>query len=105
MSQSSITILPAEKQLDDQNWPSFKNTLISLARGRGLEGYLTGAIQRSVAPTWNGHPTPANSIFPSTEEWDLCDGLVSALLYQNIKDPEAHGLEVNGTAHLMWVTL
>ncbi|KAJ7640550.1 hypothetical protein B0H17DRAFT_1216601 [Mycena rosella] len=42
---------------------------------------------------------------PSTEEWDLRDGHMGAMLYQNIKDPKAHGLDVTDMAHQMWVTL
>ncbi|KAJ6577263.1 hypothetical protein B0H19DRAFT_1061923 [Mycena capillaripes] len=103
--ESPITILPAEKQLDNQNYPVFKDALVSLVRGRGYHGYLTGAILRPAAPTFSGHPSAPNSLLPSTEEWDLRDGHAGALIYQNVKDPKAHSLSATDTAHEMWIAL
>ncbi|KAJ7668019.1 hypothetical protein B0H17DRAFT_1210173 [Mycena rosella] len=99
-----ITILPADKQLDE-NWSDFKDTLVSLVHGRGLEVYLNGTTICPSPPTFNGHPTPANSLMASTNEWDLRDGLMGSILYQNVKDPKAHGLLSNDMAHQMWVAL
>jgi hypothetical protein len=35
----------------------------------------------------------------------MCDGQISATIYQNIKDPKAHSLEPTDTARAMWVLL
>jgi hypothetical protein len=126
MSNSTITILSAEKQFDGQNWASFQDIMISLARGKGYEGYLNGNIPRPTAAAppgpsaagfatsiYNpsistaGGPTAslANSSTPSQAEWDLRDGQMGAMVYQNVKDPKAHGLSPTDTSREMWVAL
>ncbi|KAJ7021894.1 hypothetical protein C8F04DRAFT_972140, partial [Mycena alexandri] len=126
MSNSTITILPAEKQFDGQNWASFHDVMISLARGKGYEGYLNGNIPRPTAAATSassaagfatsiynlsistaGGPTAllANASTPSQAEWDLRDGQMGAMVYQNVKDPKAHGLSPTATSHEMWVAL
>jgi hypothetical protein len=53
MSNSSgITILAAEKQLDGQNWASFKDVMISLACGKGYKGYLNVMRVVEALPRW-----------------------------------------------------
>ncbi|KAJ6584732.1 hypothetical protein B0H19DRAFT_1249672 [Mycena capillaripes] len=74
-SSNAITLLPMEKQLNDQNWPVFKDDFISVARGRGYEGY------------------------------DLRDANIGATLFQSVKDPKAHGLSATDMAHQMWIVL
>ncbi|KAJ7606008.1 hypothetical protein FB45DRAFT_1041738 [Roridomyces roridus] len=54
MSTGHIQILPAEKQLGDDNWGSWKEIVISLLRGKGVDGYPLGKIRRPGAPV---HPT------------------------------------------------
>ncbi|KAJ7139068.1 hypothetical protein C8R44DRAFT_605716, partial [Mycena epipterygia] len=126
MSNSTITILPDEKQFSGQNWPAFQDIMISLARGKGYGGYLDGSIAR---PTFTvpiaqyatgfatsiynpsistaGGPTMslANASTPSQAEWDLRDGQMGAMIYQNVKDPKAHGLSPTNTSREMWDTL
>ncbi|KAJ7132493.1 hypothetical protein C8R44DRAFT_558679, partial [Mycena epipterygia] len=109
-SNTSIPILAAEKQLDEANWGSWKDTMTSLLRGRGLDGYPLGTILRSAAATFPGlypsaHATPLNSRNPSTEEWDLRDATAGAILYQNIVDPKAHGIGATDTSRQMWIAL
>jgi hypothetical protein len=105
MSSNAITIFPDEKKLGDDNWVSFKDMILSLARGRGYEGYLLGSIPRTMAATFAGHSTLANSVVPSTEEWDLRSGQMAALIYLNVKDPKAHGLSASDTPFDMWIAL
>ncbi|KAJ7605606.1 hypothetical protein DFH06DRAFT_1348576 [Mycena polygramma] len=100
----NVTILPEDKQLVDVNWPDFKETIFSLARGRGVDGYLE-TILRPSAPTFNGHPTPINSTTPSTEEFDLRDGWLASAIFQNTKDPKAHGISASDSARDMWIAL
>ncbi|KAJ6485498.1 hypothetical protein DFH09DRAFT_1339776 [Mycena vulgaris] len=108
-SLMSVPILPAEKQLDDANWGSFKDTIVSLLRGRGLDGYPLGTILRSSAQTYPGlyviPTTAANSRTPSQDEWDLRDANAGAIIYQNVVDPIAHGLVPTETSRQMWILL
>jgi hypothetical protein len=104
MSTSSIPIFAAEKQLADANWSSWEERIISSLRGRGLYGYPSGSILRPQHPM-SLHATSANSTSPSTEEWDLRDAMASAIIYQNIVDPRAHGLSASETSREMWLKL
>jgi hypothetical protein len=104
-SVPSILILPESRQLDD-NWPDWKDVVFNLVRGRGYQGYLDGTVVRPTATAVvAAGATPVNSVFPSPEEFDLRDGYVSVLLYQNIKDPKAHGLNPADSARTMWAAL
>ncbi|KAJ7191835.1 hypothetical protein GGX14DRAFT_578570 [Mycena pura] len=69
-NESSIPILTSDKQLSDANWLSlaWDDAIISILRGRGLEGYLTGTVVQQPNATFAGHP-------PSAEEWRLRDGI------------------------------
>ncbi|CAK5276895.1 unnamed protein product [Mycena citricolor] len=101
-------ILPDDQKLstDGSNWSNFKDGMFNMARGRGLEGYLTGAIAvpASFVPTSLGY-TLLNSSFPSPDEWALRDGWVATMLYQNVKDPRSHDISGSDTAHQMWTSL
>ncbi|KAJ7484309.1 hypothetical protein FB451DRAFT_1169381 [Mycena latifolia] len=99
-----ITILASDKQLAEQNWPSWHDSLISLVRGKGLSRYTDGMI---TCPTGvsqlglPGHGTAVNSRNPTVEEWELHDGVASATIYQNIMDPQAHGIKATITSFEM----
>jgi hypothetical protein len=101
---TSIPTFPVDKQLTDTNWGSWMDSVISAVRGRGLWGNVAGDILRTEAP-YSGHPSLANSTTPLTEEWDLRDAIAAAIIYGNIVDPRAHGIEVNDTSRGMWVKL
>ncbi|KAJ7198158.1 hypothetical protein GGX14DRAFT_573717 [Mycena pura] len=74
-----------------------------LFRGRGVNGYPTGAIPRPTQPALApAGPTPVNSLLPSAEEWDLRDAQAGALIYQNIMLPGLHGLLPTDTSKEMW---
>jgi hypothetical protein len=96
--------------------------MISLARGKGFGGYLDGSIPRPelAAPpaqyatgyatsiynpsiSTAGSPTTsmANALTPSQAEWDLHDGQMGAMIYQNVKDPKAHGISPTDTSREM----
>ncbi|KAJ7708704.1 hypothetical protein B0H17DRAFT_1191208 [Mycena rosella] len=105
MLSTGITILSNEKQLSDSNWVSFKDTILSLARGQGYESYLVRTTLRTVAATFAGHATPVNSSTPSTEEWDLRSGQMGSIIYLDVKDPKAHSLSASNTPYEMWVAL
>ncbi|KAJ6565931.1 hypothetical protein DFH09DRAFT_1157298, partial [Mycena vulgaris] len=106
MSTPAITILPDDKQLGQgENWSVFSRNVVSLARGRGLMDYLTGNVVRPTAFVAGQHATPNTSRFPSAEEFDMRDGYISALIYQNVKEPEAHGLNPADSAYSMWAAL
>jgi len=76
---------------------------LSLLRGRGIDGYVDGSISRPQAPTFANHPSLPNSTMPSTEEFDLRNGLASAVLYQSMEDPIAHGIMASDSARTIWV--
>ncbi|CAK5269033.1 unnamed protein product [Mycena citricolor] len=103
-------ILPEEQKLttDGANWATFKEVMISMARGRGVEGYLFGTVAEPagfVANTGSLGFSPLNSTMPSPDEYSLRDGWVAAMLFQNIKDPRSHDLKGTDSAHLIWTTL
>ncbi|CAK5276454.1 unnamed protein product [Mycena citricolor] len=104
----STPILPDDQKLstDGSNWSNFKDGMFNMARGCGLEGYLTGAIvlPTSFVQSAIGY-TLLNSQFPSPDEWALRDGWVATMLYQNIKDPRSHDISGSDTAHQMWTSL
>ncbi|KAJ7190837.1 hypothetical protein GGX14DRAFT_603424 [Mycena pura] len=98
-------ILAPEKQLSDSNWLSWDDVIISILRGRGLEGYPTGVVLQQQNGTFPGHPLLPNSDVPSAEEWSLRDGIASSIIYQNIVDPMAHGLIPTETSREMYLKL
>ncbi|KAJ3816739.1 hypothetical protein F5880DRAFT_1635594 [Lentinula raphanica] len=115
------------------NWAIFCDHLRSIAHATGLTGYLNGTIvapspQDTVssiasssqktstddasttpsAPTSTPSappPTPINSRTPSVEEWELRDGCLAGIIYQNIKDPRSIGVTEIMSAHEMWTRL
>src|ERR1700761_5503897 len=104
-NQSAIPILAPEKQLTDSNWLSWDDVIISILRGRGLEGYPTGVVVLQPNPTFLGHPSLPNSDTPSAEEWRLRDGIASSIIYQNVVDPMAHGLVPTNSSREMYLKL
>ncbi|KAJ3764905.1 hypothetical protein FB446DRAFT_709900, partial [Lentinula raphanica] len=50
-------------------------------------------------------PTPINSRTPSVEEWELRDGRLAGIIYQNIKDPRSIGVTEIMSAYEMWTRL
>lgn len=45
------------------------------------------------------------SCTPTAEEFDMRNRYVSVLIYQNVKNPESHGLDLVDTAFTMWAVL
>ncbi|KAK1221961.1 hypothetical protein PQX77_015204 [Marasmius sp. AFHP31] len=76
-----------------QNWPQFKDHVISIVRGKGLLGYLEGSIPQPTPKLLpSTQATNANPTTPSAEEWSLNEGYVACMVYQNIEDPDTFGL-------------
>ncbi|KAJ3827037.1 hypothetical protein F5880DRAFT_1475246, partial [Lentinula raphanica] len=112
-----IQIFVETRQLDSVvNFLSFSDSIVSITRGYGLEGYIDGTIPRpaaNVAPsllaagTTPGQPvipspTANNLVTPTLEEWDIRNARVAALIYLNVKDPRGIGLNPNMTSLEMW---
>ncbi|KAF5367205.1 hypothetical protein D9757_012230 [Collybiopsis confluens] len=111
--------MPLDHQLlGITNWATFRDHLKSTARSTGLLGYLDGSIQPvppipvagpvvpgGIPPIVPAVPTPINSRTPSTEEWELRDGRLAGIIYQNIKDPRAIGVTEDMSSNAMWVKL
>ncbi|KAF5365831.1 hypothetical protein D9757_014430 [Collybiopsis confluens] len=112
-------LFPENRQLKgNSNFIYFADHIFNFARGSGLGGYLDGTIIR---PAPNALPaviaagagaapvvaaaTVINSTTPSVAEWDLRDGRLAAIIYANVKDPRAVGLETTDPAHTMWTKL
>jgi hypothetical protein len=107
---TSIPILSLDKQLaGDSNWGTFQDTIMNLLRGKGLDAYPKGLVQRTAAATFPGlygnQATAVNSRTPSIEEYELRDNIAAAIIYQNIVDPQAHGLSATGTSREIWAAL
>ncbi|CAK5275203.1 unnamed protein product [Mycena citricolor] len=101
-------LLPDEQKLatDGANWANFEEIMISMARGRGVDGYLFGTVLNPTAfVASSAGYTPLNATTPSPDEYMLRDGWVAAMLYQNIKDPRSHDLKGSDSANLIWTTL
>ncbi|KIK57620.1 hypothetical protein GYMLUDRAFT_246963 [Collybiopsis luxurians FD-317 M1] len=98
------------------NWAAFCDHLKSVAHSTGLLGYLNSSIQAPIAPTpiigaaapavvalpVPTVPTPINSHSPSGEEWELRDGHLASIIYQNIKDPRSIGVMEDMSSNAMW---
>ncbi len=94
---------------DKTNWASFKIRIEQSATRTGLKGYIDGAITRPpiviLSPGQTEPQTPFYSKAPSRDEWDFRDGCATALVVQNIIDPVAIGLNVEGTSAEIWTRL
>ncbi|KAJ3772479.1 hypothetical protein FB446DRAFT_618112, partial [Lentinula raphanica] len=112
-----IQIFVETRQLDSvSNFLAFSDSIVSITRGYGLEGYIDGSIPRpagTIAPfvlaagSTPGQPviptpTANNSNSPTLEEWELRNARVAAIIYMNIKDPRGIGLNPNQSALEMW---
>ncbi|CAK5280774.1 unnamed protein product [Mycena citricolor] len=103
----STPILPDDQKLavDGMNWSTWKEAAISMARGRGLTGYLYGTINNPTGYVASLYGTALNSDNPSPDEYLIRDGWVAAMLFQNMKDPRSHDITGSDTAHRMWTIL
>ncbi|KAJ3765377.1 hypothetical protein FB446DRAFT_795111 [Lentinula raphanica] len=94
------------------NFLSFSNSIVSIARGYSLEGYIDGTIPHpsaNIAPSVLAAgatpgqpviptPTSNNSPTPLIDEWDLRNARLAAMIYMNVKDPHGIRLNLNQTA-------
>ncbi|KAJ3978848.1 hypothetical protein F5890DRAFT_1559571, partial [Lentinula detonsa] len=113
----NLISFPEDRQLIGlSNWAVFRDHLRSVARATGLTGYLLGTIAApspvvltSTDPTTIPPPVPASTLInartPSLEEWELRDGRLAGIIYQNVKDPRSIALTELMTAHEMWIRL
>ncbi|KAJ3999383.1 hypothetical protein F5050DRAFT_1709814 [Lentinula boryana] len=89
----NLVSFPEDRQLVGiGNWAVFRDHLKSIARATGLTGYLDGTIVAPSPPAQGTSgaataPTSINSRDPSVEEWELRDGRLAGIIYQNIRDP------------------
>ncbi|KIK67645.1 hypothetical protein GYMLUDRAFT_237868 [Collybiopsis luxurians FD-317 M1] len=83
----------------------------SVTCSTGLRGYLDGTITAPAPAAPNAAPpvapvvTPINSHTPSLEEWELCNGCLAGIVYQNIKDPCSIRVTQDMSASTMWTRL
>ncbi|KAJ3833431.1 hypothetical protein F5878DRAFT_665659, partial [Lentinula raphanica] len=97
-----IQTFSESRQLNNiTNFLLFSDSIISITRGYGLEGYIDGSISRpasNVAPAVLAAgavagqpvipaPTSNNSNAPSADEWELRNARVAAIIYMNVRDP------------------
>ncbi|KAJ3998130.1 hypothetical protein F5050DRAFT_1710733, partial [Lentinula boryana] len=113
------TYLGSDRQLIGiSNWAIFRDHLRSVARATGLTGYLDGSIStpastvitsmssdRTTGVSAPPVSTVINSRTPSIEEWELRDGRLAGIIFQNIQDPRSLGVTEFMTAHNMWTRL
>ncbi|KIK50187.1 hypothetical protein GYMLUDRAFT_253205 [Collybiopsis luxurians FD-317 M1] len=114
---SNLLVFPEDHQLVGlSNWAIFQDHLQSIAHSMGLSGYLDGTITAPASPAVGAPPAPAaapsaappaltvtpiNSWTPLAEEWELCDGQLAGIIYQNIKDPRSIRVTQDMTVHQM----
>ncbi len=94
---------------DKSNWPLFKICIEQSANQTEIKDYITGQITRppivTISPGQTEPVTPFYSKAPSRNKWDFRDGCATALIVQNIIDPVAIGLWVEGTSAEIWEAL
>ncbi|KAF5367653.1 hypothetical protein D9757_010984 [Collybiopsis confluens] len=107
----NLLVFPNDRQLTGiSNWASFRDHLKSVARSTGLLGYLDGSTAQptplagtaGVPPPATPTATPINSRTPSVEEWELRDGRLAGIIYQNIQDPRSIGVTEDMASNIMW---
>ncbi|KAJ3918191.1 hypothetical protein F5877DRAFT_43079, partial [Lentinula edodes] len=109
----NIPRLPDEKQLiDEDNWRPFKREILFAVQSRGLTGYMDGTIPKPTPTTENYPrsiyqvvPTPAYSVTPYPEEWEVRDRLVAGVIVSNIIDPIGLGVDKTKRASEIWQSL
>ncbi|KAJ3980511.1 hypothetical protein F5890DRAFT_1557636 [Lentinula detonsa] len=108
-STNSLPVMlsfPEDRKLAGTSyWAIFRDHLKSVARATGLTGYLNGSISAppSTMPVSSSTitSTSINSRSPSAEEWELWDGRLAGIIYQNVGDPRSIGINEGMTANAM----
>jgi hypothetical protein len=110
-------ILPDAQKFDGMNWHSWSRWILTTARIRSVEKYLTGAIPK---PTEHTSPTPTatsensplppeptlwHSLNPSLDEWIVRDAWATGLLLYNCTNPVGLGMVSDKTAAEAWTSL
>ncbi|KAJ3799344.1 hypothetical protein GGU11DRAFT_755210 [Lentinula aff. detonsa] len=107
-SLPGLISFPEDRQLVGlNNWAIFCDHMKSVARATGLTGYLDGTIVQPSPPTSTESTKAAtassvNSRNPSADEWELRDGRLAGIIYQNVRDPRSIGITEEMSAHKMW---
>ncbi|KAJ3728213.1 hypothetical protein C8R42DRAFT_638042 [Lentinula raphanica] len=121
----NLLSFPEEHQLVGlSTWAVFHDHLRSVACATGLTGHLDGTIVAPPPPKSDSStqgssdasavlsvpssspaPTLINSQNPTMEEWELRDGRLAGIIYQNIKDLRSIGVTEVMSAHEMWSQL
>ncbi|KAF9266303.1 hypothetical protein L218DRAFT_1017309 [Marasmius fiardii PR-910] len=104
---SNAPSFPEDRHLmSAENYRAFKDFVISTVCGKALIGYLNGTIPRPTTATasqlLSQSTTVLNSPTPTPEEWDQCEGWIAGVIYQNINDPDAHGIGPSEATVEMW---
>ncbi|KAF9265163.1 hypothetical protein L218DRAFT_943393 [Marasmius fiardii PR-910] len=89
-----------------KNYHAFKDFVISTVHGKALIGYLNGTIPHPTTATTSQllsqSTTVLNSPTPTPEEWDQHEEWVAGVIYQNINNPDGHGIGPSEAAVKMW---
>ncbi|KIK58924.1 hypothetical protein GYMLUDRAFT_245699 [Collybiopsis luxurians FD-317 M1] len=110
----NLLVFPEDHQLVGlSNWAVFCDHMKSVTQSTRLGGYPDGSITAPPppnAPALNTAPdppvvTPINSPTPSLEEWELHNGQLAGIVFQNIKDPCSIGVTQDMTSNEMWTKL
>ncbi|KAJ3792982.1 hypothetical protein GGU11DRAFT_760306 [Lentinula aff. detonsa] len=110
-SLPGLISFPEDRQLIGlSNWAIFCDHMKSVARATGLTGYLDGTIVQpsplaSTDCTKVATASSVDSHNPSADEWELHDGQLAGIIYQNIHDPRSVGITEEMSAHKMWECL
>ncbi|KAF5391108.1 hypothetical protein D9757_003179 [Collybiopsis confluens] len=97
-SLPNLLVFPNDRQLTGiSNWASFRDHLKSVARSTAYPPASTAGVPPAI-PT----ATPINSRTPSVEEWELRDGRLAGIIYQNIQDPRSIGVTEDMASNIMW---
>ncbi|KAF9264132.1 hypothetical protein L218DRAFT_251846 [Marasmius fiardii PR-910] len=108
---SNTPSFPEDRRLAGaDNYRAFKDYVISTVRSKTLLGYLNGTIPHPTAASGTSQllsqiSSAPNSATPTPEEWEQRKGWVAGVIYQNINDPDAHGIRPSESAVDMWAKL
>ena len=115
MSQPANFVLPMEEKFNGSNWAEWKELITSVAKSRGVMGYLEGTIPRPLSPSPSANPSAipiptTPTVYwglkkPSQDEWEQHNTYTQGLIALNVKNPVGHGVNLIGTAADSWKSL
>ncbi|KDQ10197.1 hypothetical protein BOTBODRAFT_178385 [Botryobasidium botryosum FD-172 SS1] len=114
-----VPVISDKLDLSGSNWMQWKGPMLASARAMRIMGYLDGSIPKPSTSTITitltppasstTSPKPAkshpSSLTPTLTEWEDCDAIVFAMIWQNVKTLISLGIHDLDTAAQVWQKL